>query len=573
MEIRDLTPAERRVWRAFPRGRRVDFTDRPPGPERTVRAKVLRALLLTQGAADGEVASLRMTAARITGRLDLKYATVEHPVSLHGCHFDEVPFLYGARVRQFNLQGSHLPGLDAATIHVDGVLRVTGCRVTGLARLGGARISGALFCDGAEFGSPGVATALELNHVSVGRDLYGVGLAAHGTVRLNGAEVTGKVNLRDAVLDAPGGTALNAKLLTVGSNVSLDELQAQGEVRLHGARIPGQLGLTGARLSEPGGTALDVGAVVIGSGADLTGLQAEGRIELHDATVTGPLDLSRARLTAPGGVVLDATSLTVGSNVVLHRLQAEGRVELRGATISGQLNCAGARFTNPGETALRASSCTIGELWLREDSLIEGAVNLRRSQIDMVHAEPGAWPDVVKLDGFVYTALNPRRPARERLPLLERDDDGYVPFAYEQLAASYRRIGDEAGVRAVQLARQRRHRGTLPWYARIWGYLQEVTVGYGFKPLRAAAWLVALLAAGTAAFGLHHPPPLKPDETPGFNALFYTLDLLLPIIDFGQEKAFKPQGGYQWLSYALILAGWVLATTIITGITRALSRQ
>jgi hypothetical protein len=52
MEINDLTPAEERVWRAFPRGEAVDFREAADedaehsggwGPERSVRATVLRA--------------------------------------------------------------------------------------------------------------------------------------------------------------------------------------------------------------------------------------------------------------------------------------------------------------------------------------------------------------------------------------------------------------------------------------------------------------------------------------------------------------------------------------------------
>lgn len=45
------------------------------------------------------------------------------------------------------------------------------------------------------------------------------------------------------------------------------------------------------------------------------------------------------------------------------------------------------------------------------------------------------------------------------------------------------------------------------------------------------------------------------------------------MISFGQEGAFAPTGGYQWLSYALVLTGWILATTVVTGITRTVSRQ
>ncbi|MBW8482152.1 membrane-associated oxidoreductase [Actinomadura sp. PM05-2] len=277
-------------------------------------------------------------------------------------------------------------------------------------------------------------------------------------------------------------------------------------------------------------------------------------------------------MTAPGQCALTAENIGVGANLRAEGARITGRVELRGARVPGQVGFAGARLSNPGGVALRASSSTIGELWLRPAERIEGVVNLRRARIEVLNARPDAWPETVRLDGLEYTSLNPRLPADERLALLRRDEEGHVPHAYEQLAASYRRVGDDAAARAVQLARQRRHRATLPWYARIWGLLQDVTVGYGFRPLRAAAWLIALLAAGTAVYALHHPAPLKPGEAPYFSAFFYTLDLLLPIIDLGQQGAFKPHGGYQLLSYVLILAGWILATTTLTGITRALSR-
>ncbi|MFC5747665.1 hypothetical protein [Actinomadura rugatobispora] len=488
MEINELSPAERRVWRAFPRGGTVDFRrsdDEDPedghawGPERTVRAKVLRALLLTGSAEEGEVAALRVVGARITGVLDLQYATVEHAIRLWGCHFERAAILYGAHVRQLNLGRSYLPAVEAATIQVDGVMRLSECFIPGQVRLGGARLSGALFLERARLGDEDEdqGDVLHLNHAAIDDDMWARGLTVHGRIRLNGTKVSGTVNLDEAVLVNPGDTALDAKSFSVG-----------------------------------------------------TDMQAVG-------------------------------------------MRAQGRVNLRGTTVAGGIDLTGARLSNPGGVALRASSVIAREFWLRNTHPIEGAVNLRRSQFELLHAAPDVWPDVVKLDGLTYSALTPHLPAEQRLPLLEREEDGYVPYTYEQLAAAYRRIGDDAAARMVQLAKQRRHRATLPRYAKIWGYLQDGTVGYGFRPMRAAAWLVALLLAGTLAYAQKRPPALKPGEAPAFNALFYTFDLLLPIIDFGQEKAFKPQGWYQWLSYALILSGWILATTIAAGITRTISRQ
>ncbi|MDN3356014.1 hypothetical protein [Actinomadura sp. DC4] len=484
MEITDLTPAERRLWRAFPTGAVVDLRqagDEPEhggdwGPERTVRAKVLRALLLGVPAGEGEVAALRLSGARVTGTLDLQYATAEQAIRLWGCHFEKAPVLYGAKLRQLNLSESWLPGLTAATLQVGGVLRLTDCRVPGEIQLGGAKISGAVFLDRAHLGGDKTA-ALQLYQAVIGDDLWAPGLTVQGEVDLNGARVAGAITLDDATLDASAGTALKAESLTIGSNLSARRLRATGRVSLRGSTFPGQVDLTGARLSSPGGV------------------------------------------------------------------------------------------------ALRASSCTAGELWLRDAAPIDGLVNLRRSTFELIHATPEVWPDRVRIDGLTYGSLAPALAAGERLELLERDDEGYVPHAYEQLAAAYRRIGDDAGARAVQLAKQRRHRRTLSWYAKAWGHVQDATVGYGFRPTRAMAWLVALLVAGTVVYGLHHPQAAEPAKGPDFHAAVYTLDLLLPIIDFGQEKAFNPHGAYQWLAYLLIAAGWVLATTVVAGVTRAVNRQ
>jgi hypothetical protein len=200
-------------------------------------------------------------------------------------------------------------------------------------------------------------------------------------------------------------------------------------------------------------------------------------------------------------------------------------------------------------------------------------VDLRHATAEVLDDHPASWPRAVRLDGFTYTTL--ARPAfvSERLRLLASDPDGYHPQPYEQLAAVYRATGNDADARTILLAGQRARRKIISTPQRAWGLIQDWTVGYGYRPQRAALWLGALLLTGTIAFGLRHPAPLNPDEAPEFNPFLYTLDLLTPLIGFGQKDAFNPRGWQQWLAAALIAAGWTLATTIATGITRALSRQ
>lgn len=249
MEINDLTPAETRVWRAFASGALVDFRasdDEDPadggawGPERTVRARVLRTLLLDGPRAEGEVPALNLAGARVTGVLELQYATVDHPVRLRYCHFEDVPRLYGARLREVNLSESVLPGLVSHAVRVEGVLRLTRTRFAGMVRLGGAEVTGSLYLESARIQAPDTeGPVLQLNQAVLGADLWAPGLVARGEVRLDGARVAGTVNLTDAVLDRPGGTALKAETLAAESDVLMRNAGVRGRLELRGARIPG----------------------------------------------------------------------------------------------------------------------------------------------------------------------------------------------------------------------------------------------------------------------------------------------------------------------------------------------
>jgi hypothetical protein len=103
--------------------------------------------------------------------------------------------------------------------------------------------------------------------------------------------------------------------------------------------------------------------------------------------------------------------------------------------------------------------------------------------------------------------------------------------------------------------------------------LQDITVGYGYRPFRAAFWLMTLLIIGSIIYGTVPPAPLNGSAAPHFNPLTYTLDLLLPVVDLGQKHAYNPAGIEQWLSYLLIAAGWILVSTIATGVARIITRR
>ena len=105
------------MWDAFPTGRTVELAPFTPsgnspaganapsdghtwGPERTVRAQVITSLLLgARDVAAGSAPAVRLTGARITGPLEIVGGTVEHDLSLSGCHLDEPIRLTGTTAR------------------------------------------------------------------------------------------------------------------------------------------------------------------------------------------------------------------------------------------------------------------------------------------------------------------------------------------------------------------------------------------------------------------------------------------------------------------------------------------
>jgi hypothetical protein len=630
----DLSPAEEAVWSAFPRGAPVDLRVGDPDADdpaeghawssaRMVRAELIAALLLgVQPVEAGHIPVVSLKGARISGRLVLAFARVRATLLLGDCYFEERPDLYFAALRFMAIQRSIMPGLVGSNLRVDGHLGLTGCSFTGEVTLRGAKIAGGLLLDGAQM-RPADGFALDANRVEVAGDvLLDGGFSAQGEVRLSNARLGGSLALADADLSARERPALSADNIRLDGSIRAYRAQIDGQIRLQHASLKGGLFLSGARVSNPGGAAilgarLDAeeglfldhltcdgevqlsharigrtltvaGAVLSGgssgpaltaSGASVEGpldgreLTARGVLSLSGARVAGDVALQRASLDNAGGNALDASGILASAAIdASEGFSARGTINMINARIGSYLSFSDATLQQPDGEALLCWRADMPELVLRPKA-VEGVVNLQHAKISILRDDEKSWPGQLQLDGLTYNVLDPPLPARDRLDWVARDPRGHLASPYEQLAAVYRSQGRDADARTVQLVKYRRRRPALAWYARWWGWLQDVTVGYGYRPARAALWLLALLAVGTAIFSVHPPPAFPGTSPPPFSSLIYTLNLIIPVVDFGQAHAFNPQGGEQWLSYVLIVAGWTLATTAATGVIRVLRRD
>ena len=595
---------------------------------RRVRAEVVVALLL--GAVDpvaGYVPKIRLAGALVEGSLDVRQGIVDCAAELTGCRFADGLLLGEARTHTLDFSGSVLEIVDATAAEIGGHLILDRCQARAIS-VELAHITGRVSLNGAHLVNPG-ANALNADGMTVDGGMFcQEGFQAEGEIRLFGAHIGGRLRLNGAHLINPGANALNAEGMTVDGGMSCQEgFQAEGEIRLIGAHITGALMLDGAHLINPGANALNAGRMTVDgsmfcqagfqaegeirlivvhisgrlrlNGAHLinpganalnaegmtvdggmscqAGFQAEGEIRLIGAHITGALMLDGAHLINPGANALNAGRMTVdGSMSCQAGFQAEGEIRLIGAHISGQLSFRGATLSSPGRTAMECETLEADSLWL-DGVTVTGTVSLMSARVRVLHDDPSSWPGQMLLDGFAYDDLRPytaagRHGQSGRLSWLANAEADYRAQPYEQLAAYYRRLGHDEEARRVLVAKQRRHREGLGIGGKIVGYALDWIVGYGYRPVRAFAWLVVLLAAGSVYFTVNRPAPLDPAHHPHYQPVLYAADLLIPIVNLGQSNTWAPAGPAQWVAGALIAMGWILATAVVAGITRILTR-
>ena len=416
--------------------------------------------------------------------------------------------------------------------------------------------------------------ALSAGGLDVGGGLFlDKGFTAIGEIRLYGANLAALLTVSGATFKNPNGIALNLHRAAIGILRGANVI-CEGQVSLLGARIASDIDLTSANLAGSGaGPAVAADGASIDGSLHLTGSRAQGEISLRTIRVGQRVWLMNSRLNNPGGIALRLSRAQVAADVFCDGMTCAGGIRVVGATIGGELSLNDARIGNASGDALDARALNAGELSLRLAEPAEGLVDLHHATIKVVRDDPSCWPSMLSIDGLTYEALEPLLPARQRLQWLARDPSGHQPQPYEQLAGHYTVIGQPAEARKVMYASERIQSRAKTPLTRTWRILQDVTIGYGYQPWRAVAWLAILLALGSIVFAIAPPPPLGAGSAPHFNPVSYTLDLLLPVVDLGQKHAFNPAGPEQWFSYLLVAAGWLLVTTVAAGAARVITRR
>lgn len=566
----ELTPAEEQLLAECRSGEPVVLGDgtRPQhsSPERTIRADLLRYLIL--GGCEAFRTHERgvwVEGAWIDGHLDLAFATARGATLLNNCVFPEEIDATQAHLQRLDLEGSRLKGLSANYCHVTGRVWLDRIESSGPILLAGVTIGGQLSCNGARLNGGG-SDALNAQAAQVVGGVFLEALTAKGEVSFAGATIGGPLSCERARLDGDGGGALNAQSARVAGGVFLDALTSTGEMSFAGAEIGGQLDFEGAMLDGGGDRALDAQR-----------LRLEGSFFWRGvASVTGAVDLASAHI---GDLADGRESWEKTASLCLVGLTYDNLV-------------------GPLDEKMRLA-------WLRKGTRSEG----------------GFYPQPYQQFAKVLRASGHRAEARAVLIEKERD---------QRRAARERALDGVSGFPRRAFV----HAEYLPH--RVWSWLIGWATGYGYAPWR-IIWplliLIALqaeLARNTWRAGDFAPNSdvvlvsegwTQIANAPGgqvldanclregggepclslpglsvnaaeiwssptgagrdyetFNALFYAVDVVLPLVELGQEAAWAPSPARGWLGWfahhaqkVFVILGWIVAAIFagaVTGIIR-----
>ena len=364
------------------------------------------------------------------------------------------------------------------------------------------------------------------------------------------------------------------------------------------------------RASRTGAVTADVATV----GGDLE-LQfgRYANLSIFRTRISGSLDLSGAHVSGADTDSISAQEARIGGDAEFDQgFATDGTVDFRLARIGQSLSFKDANFFGASVNGLDAGRAQIsGPLyWDGIKHTQQTVLNLADTTAQAIYDDRESWPAAGNLDvnGFVYNAIiGGPATAAERLEWLARQPVGYRPRPYRQLAQVLREEGRDDGAVEVLIAQRvaQRRFGNLSAPERAWNLMLDATIGYGYDPLRALWWIGGFVILGTllfdAGYRLRVITPTEPSayqsfeqsgdtprHYPPFNALVYSLENFLPVVDLHQGMFWRPNPRHpararaaqssagsgtvtatllRWYLWMHILAGWILTPLLFAGLS------
>ncbi|GAA6209318.1 oxidoreductase [Cognatishimia sp. WU-CL00825] len=576
-----------------------------PSKERNIGADLLRFLLLLSPSVTGGQHTFRLSGAYILEALNLEYCEIAKRVDLTRCTFEKeiqasfcsfLLLVFTGSVFKNGFNGHKLTVKDNLLFNKRFASHET-------IHLSNAKISGQLIFRGAILRSSKGDT-LRAVDTSVGGHLFlDQGFKSLGSIALQNSYIGGALECSQSHFENPlfglkGCVALSAGETTIRQSANFMGAATFGGINLSGAKIGGQLDLSGSQFCNPHGQALTAESTEVQSSVMLTSsFKAIGTVNFHGSHIKGIFFVEEAAFRKDQGIALLISFMSAKSMIWRNVRSVEGAVDLTGTAIE--------TLTDNSESWRLVQSLSVDRFrydHLTNPTSVDERLSWLKKDLDLINT--------------------------------------FRPQPYQQLAKVYGEMGHDADRRRVLIEKERlastAHRSRLldPPFgqrpripARWLGSLVldrvfDWTVGYGYRPARTIGVLFLLFLIATFVFDKAYragdfapnsdvilsseswqalvqdketyPNPaevwsaeLSAEKPAGagagmdyetFNRYAYAADIVIPIIDLGQERAWAPSTnrgpwGWHawWLRWVLTITGWIVTAVgaaAITGIIR-----
>lgn len=554
------------------------------------RSKMSGTISLIDAQVDGAV---RLNRMKIAGHADFRGARVGGVLDMTGSTL-------GADADRRSLRGDRLR-VGGSVFFRSGTSGAADAPFTtsGSVWLTGAQIGGVLSFRRAHLGSDARGRSIVADRLSLAGSLY-LRTIRSGSVELTGAKIGGTLTARGATLGRNNERrSLIGDRMSAGSIYLRDGFSTSGTVRLAGAVVDGIVSLRGAHLGDDAGTgAGGRGAIEqtdkLGRSLIADRLRADAVYLTDDFIATGEVGFANARITGPITVKpsnelrrLDLRSCRCGTYEHVESSWPIAGLLIDGFTYHRMLGHPGG--DDKPNAADDASDKTNGDDHDGNDDDHDSNDHDGNDGTDSNDDREPAAGNVLDAKHLVaWLALQP--------------DDEWSAGAYEELARYYDRTGDQRGARLIRRVRQEQYVDrTAASRSRTAGGLTKLAylpskllVGHGYRQWPAVAALGVLMLLAWGVFFLadrddamvptssnavvENVPQPCGENYSCFQPFVYGADVVLPIIDFGQEGEWRPDStapfgrwfeSFQWIAIAL---GWALATIFVASFTGVIRR-
>jgi hypothetical protein len=371
----------------------LDLSVEPP-EKRIIKASALKdALGSLLAVGDDKIPRLRIISANVSNVFDLTCGIIPFPLVFQDCVFSDVLKLSEARLPGLAFLNCGIPKIEAGHLQVSGAVNFSGLYDCSHVDVSGAHITGDAQFRDASIDDPGT-TVIDARNVKVGGDFDCSHVRLRGALSLEGAHVDGSIILEDAhIKDDRAGDdhkVLHADGAKVGYKLRGKGFDAQGLVSLEDFNCPGSIEFQKAHLTRVNSrdTALVLDrSIVKGSIFFTDEFTADGWIHAVGMDLGGSLYLDGATISRAGGAALNIDRSRVGGQVTCSHVSefgvfiARGSVSLNGAVIAGKVNFRGASIRGARGISLTADGAVIGG-----EFMLDGGFSAK-GKLSLAHAE------------------------------------------------------------------------------------------------------------------------------------------------------------------------------------------